>query len=170
MRLSKILPVLLLTFTLGSIGTFAQKVGHMNSDALMSQMQEVKNADQQIQAYQKQKEKQMQEKYEKINKFMAEAMKAEQEGTLSRVQLEQKQTELQKMEADLRKAEAEAKQSIVQKQEELLQPIMDKINDAIQLVGKTNNYDYIFNTSSGVLLHADKGDDVTALVKKELGL
>ena len=54
------------------------------------------------------------------------------------------------------------------KQLELMQPFQDKILKAIEDVAKENGYAYIFDTQ--VLLYSEGGDDVSALVKKKLGI
>ena len=56
---------------------------------------------------------------------------------------------------------------------EVLEPILIKLQDAIEAVGKENGYDYILNAdnfSGGVILYKKPGDDVTALVKAKLGM
>ena len=42
------------------------------------------------------------------------------------------------------------------------------IQNAIDKVAKANGYAYIFDTK--ILLYYDNGDDITPLVKKELGI
>ena len=55
-----------------------------------------------------------------------------------------------------------------ERQIELMTPFQDKILQAIKDVAKENGYAYIFDTKN--LLYSDGGDDVSALVKKKLGI
>ena len=55
-----------------------------------------------------------------------------------------------------------------EKQLELMQPFQDKILKAIEEVAKENGYAYIFDSKN--LLYSEGGDDVSALVKKKLGI
>jgi outer membrane protein len=59
---------------------------------------------------------------------------------------------------------------LAKKREELLQPILDRVNKAIGDIAKEQGYSYVFDASSNILLYADASADVTALVKKKLGL
>jgi outer membrane protein len=51
-----------------------------------------------------------------------------------------------------------------------MQPILDKVNEAIQSVAKEQGFHYIFDANSGVILYADESTDVTNLVKAKLGI
>ena len=58
-----------------------------------------------------------------------------------------------------------------QRRKELLQPVFDKINVAINKIGEESNYDFIFDTQAGNLLYAqskhDLTDEVIARLEKE---
>lgn len=57
-----------------------------------------------------------------------------------------------------------------QKRNELLQPIFDQINKAIKAVGEKEDYDFIFDSVSGNILHAKEKYDLTTNVLEELGV
>ena len=59
-------------------------------------------------------------------------------------------------------------QQLLEKQQTLLQPILDQVNEAIKQVAKDNGYTMIFD--SAVLLYADEAQDVGTLVKAKLGI
>ena len=54
------------------------------------------------------------------------------------------------------------------KNQELFQPIIKKINDVIAKVGAEEEYDMIFDASSGALLHALPKYDLTERILEEL--
>jgi len=56
------------------------------------------------------------------------------------------------------------------KQNELLQPIIDKAKSAIEKVAKANGYSMILDSRQGILLYAAATEDILPLVKKELGI
>ena len=58
----------------------------------------------------------------------------------------------------------------MKKSEDLLKPIRDRIQKAIDDVADENKYDYVFDYSTGFLLYAEKVTDVTSKVKAKLGL
>ena len=82
------------------------------------------------------------------------------------------ESEQEANEADAkRRAEQEVVDKITKKRNEILKPIIDKVNGAIQEVGKENGYAMIFDSSLyNFILSAEDSDDVTPLVKKKLGL
>ncbi len=53
-------------------------------------------------------------------------------------------------------------------QSRLLDPVMKKIDEAIQLVGAERGYDYILDANSGVIVYALTSHDLTDEVLKEL--
>jgi outer membrane protein len=77
---------------------------------------------------------------------------------------------LQKKEQELVALQQKSEQEVAQEREKLLGPILNKVNDAIQSVAKTNGYAMIFDTSTGATLFALESEDVTPLVKKALGV
>ena len=56
------------------------------------------------------------------------------------------------------------------KRQEKLQPVIDKVNNAIKMVATDNQFTYIFDSSAGILLYAQESMDVTSLVKSKLGI
>ncbi len=54
------------------------------------------------------------------------------------------------------------------KQAELGQPILDKVNDVIKVIGETDGYDYIFDGSTGAIVYSKPEFDITQQVIDEL--
>ncbi len=150
--------------------TFAQKIGHLNAGELLANFSEMKAANSQLEAFKAQKTKMIEGKAKQMETFYMETMQQMQEGKLSPIQQQQKESDLQKRQQELQKLEGSIQQEFAQKQSQLFQPIIDKVNDAIKRVGEKNGYDYIFDTSAGAMLHINKTDDVTSQVKQELGI
>ena len=63
-----------------------------------------------------------------------------------------------------------ATEKVEKKKQELYAPILAKADKAIKDVAKEKNYDYVFDASSGALLHAKESDDILPLVKAKLGI
>jgi outer membrane protein len=87
---------------------------------------------------------------------------------LSPKQQEEEAAKLRTKEEEIRKFEADSQQQLLKKREELVQPILDEVNTAIQAVAKENGYQFIFDEQ--VLLYKDPAMDITKLVKTKLGL
>lgn len=149
--------------------TFAQtKFGHINSAELLQMMPEVKKAEQEIQTYAKQYQDQLQEmgkEYEKkVQEFQAN------EKTMTEPMKEVKVKEIRDLETRIESTNQTAQEKVEKKRQELLQPIIDKADKAIKAVATEKNYDYIFDSSTGALLHANSSDNILPLVKTKLGI
>ncbi|MCH5216237.1 MAG: OmpH family outer membrane protein [Muribaculaceae bacterium] len=79
--------------------------------------------------------------------------------------------EMQEIQAKIEEFQKMATQDIQKQQEQLLAPIMQKIQQAVQSVGSENGYTFIFEMSPALILYAGAtAEDVTSLVKTKLGL
>ena len=78
---------------------------------------------------------------------------------------------LQKEQQDIMAYEQEISQKMGIKRDELLSPLIKKVQDAIANVAQAAGYDMIFDTSRfNAILFADDVVDITKLVKAELGI
>ncbi len=164
-------PLLLIcAFLLSSIDAQAQKFGYINSVQLLSELPDIKNADEQLQTFQaglvEKGQGMMKSLEDNYQKYMAEA----QSGSLSLVQQQQKEGELAKQQQEIQNYEYEVQNQIGAKREELYAPILEKVRLVIEEIGKQEGYTMIFDSSAGGLLSADEGDDILNTVKAKLGL
>jgi outer membrane protein len=148
----------------------AQKLGYINSQALLSMMPEVKQADSKIEALGKQLQKQGESKVQAYQTKAQDAQSKKELGQLSPNDEQKVLAELKSMEDDLAKFDQTLQQEIVKKRKELYEPLIKKIDDSIKAVATENGYSFIFDTSVGAILYASDNDDVTALVKKKLNI
>ena len=89
-------------------------------------------------------------------------------GELSPKQQEEEGQKLQARQAELQQFEQDMVNQIQTKRGELLQPIMDRVNQAIQDVAKENGLQFIFDKQ--VLLYFDENQDFSSQVKAKLGM
>ena len=89
-------------------------------------------------------------------------------------QQQQKSEEYNEMMGKIQVFFTNAQESLQQKQMELQQPVIDKLNKAIDDVGAEEGFLYIFQASSTdvsfVMFHSAQSVDVTSFVKKKLGI
>lgn len=164
--------LLLLTFiTTVSLGHIdAQKIGYLNSQGLLMELPAYKNAQANFENYRNQLQKKLEQKAQLLEAdFQLVSRKAEQ-GELSPKQQEEEGVRLREEQNKLLQYEQQIQQELLTKQNTELQPIVDKVNTAIETVAKENGFTYILDASSGVILYADDTMDVTSLVKAKLGL
>ncbi len=143
------------------------KFGHINVQTLVSELPAKLEADKKLQAESQklqQNLKVMQDELDtKYNDFV------EQRDTLPELIRATKQKEIQEISGRIQNFQQLASQNLQQQEQQLLQPIIDKVQKAIDEVGAENGFIYIFDVSSRVVLyHSDKSVDVTDLVKAKL--
>jgi outer membrane protein len=87
-----------------------------------------------------------------------------------------KEKELENLQERVQAMRNKAQESLLTKQKQLMDPILTKVNAAMQEVGKENAYAYIFNMDGGpggvpfILFTATEENNVTSLVLKKLGI
>ncbi|MCB0505033.1 MAG: OmpH family outer membrane protein [Cyclobacteriaceae bacterium] len=148
-----------------------QKIGHMDMQYVLSVMPEMKRVQSELQTLQSQLEKQAAAKQkefeEKYNRYvnegptMAEAV---------RMDLEKDLTDMQQ---NAQNFAANAQKSLQKKENELMQPVYEKIGNAINDVAKEGGYSYIINAGVpglDVLYYADTTMDVSNAVLKKMGI
>lgn len=146
----------------------AQKFGHLNSNALLVELTEIKTADDALAALSKKLEA---DYTTKITTFEAEYNQLVEKANskeFTQLQIEREQASLAKKQEEIQNFELQVQQQLLQKREELYAPILKKVDEAIKAVGAENNFTMIFDTSSGFILHGQESQDVTSLVKAKL--
>lgn len=147
----------------------AQKVAHINVQALMENHPDLLKAQKQIEtiaeSYEKDYTGMISEFNTKKDKYIAE------EGTMTDAQNQERAIELQNMEKNIRDFMVTAQKNLQDKEIELTKPIRDKVKGAIQKVARAKGYEFVFDSTEGASnLIFSEGPDLLADVKKELGL
>ncbi len=165
LKLSAII-IMLIGATLST--TYAQKFGYVNSAEILAALPDVKQADSNLEALQKQLQKKYQLAVETYQKKLQGVQEQVANGDLSPKQQETAAEDLKKDELALGKQQQDLAGQLEEKRQSLLKPIYDKINEAIKNVATENGYQFIFE--QGVLLYAEDTANVTSLVKAKLGI
>jgi len=143
------------------------KVAHINSQALISEMPKVKEAQAQLEKLQKtyatEIEATMKEYQTKLQTYSADAQNQ------TEVTNQARQKELAGMEQNIQLYQQTAQQDIQKKQAELLKPLVEKAKAAIQKVAKAQGFDYVIDATEGGSLILAGGKDLMEEVKIELG-
>ena len=145
------------------------KLGHVNSQEILSLMPERAVIEKKISDLQSQWEKELvkmrEEYYAKVKEFQ------EKQATMPESIKSARQSEIAEIEQRISTFNQTASADLQKKQQELFTPVVDKVKKAINEVGTENNYLYIFDLSTqSIIYQAPKSNDVTPLVKKKLGL
>jgi outer membrane protein len=152
-----------------SLASFAQqKIGYINSEELIMSMPEAKKADAEITAY----AKTFQDQLATMQKELESKYKAYEAGvkTMTEAMKDVKEKEITDLQARIQTTQQSAEEKIANKRQELLKPITEKADKAIQDVAKEKGYSYILDASSGSIVYATASDNIIQDVKNKLGI
>ena len=166
-KLFKLLFIALFFLPLNSFGQQV-KLGHINTNDLLSSMPEIVSAKNTLDSMSKKAQstlKSLEDEYQqKLDDYQKNS------GDWSPADKKSKETEIMQLQQRATQYQQDAKDELEKKQDEKMTPIINKVKDAIKQVGKDGGYSYIFDTATGNVLYAIDSEDVTALVKKKLNL
>jgi len=144
------------------------KIGHINSNDLLSAMPERTAVQKDLEEYAGQLKvtlDAMRNEYEsKVGDFQAK------QEVMTDIIKDTKIKEITDLERRITEFQQTAEADLQKKEQTLLQPIIDKAKNAINDVAKENGYTYILDSSVGVVLYSIEGDDILPIVKSKLGI
>ena len=161
-------------FCLFSICVIAQqKIGHVNSQEIMSKMPDIKVIENKIQKESKKMDEMYAEMMQKTQEAAQAFQKAQNDGESEAV-IKAKYEEALNLEQRMQVFAQDAQMELQTLQNDLLAPVVEKIQNAINEVAKNGKYSYILDTGnvSNVILYNDGPNsyDITSEVKKKLNL
>ena len=145
------------------------KFGHINSQELLTAMPESDSAQATIEKLAGDYEQQVEEMRVELNKKYDDYLTNRDSYTdLIRQTKEADITEMQQRIANF---EQVAQQDLQQQQQQLIQPVLEKANNAIKEVAEENGFVYIFDISRGNPVYfSEKSIDIQTLVRTKLGI
>ncbi len=162
--------ILLVAIGLTTVSTAQKsvKIGHINSNDLLTAMPERTAVQKDLEEYAGQLKitlDAMRKEYEtKIAEYQSK------EAVMTPIIKDTKVKEITDLEKRIGEFQQTAEADLQKKEQSLLQPIIDKAKNAINEVAKENNYTYILDSSVGVVLYSVDSDDIIGAVKKKLGM
>lgn len=166
MKQIKTLVLTLILFV--GLQAFSQvKVAHIDVQALMTNMPEMKTAQAQVEKlktnYDNEYVTMVQEYQTKLQKYQQEAEKVDDAVNQTR------EKEMQDMGTRIQQYQQSAQTELGKKEMELLKPIIDKAHSAIKKVATAKGYQYILDATPGGGVLVAEGPSILEDVKKELG-
>ncbi|MBE6187272.1 MAG: OmpH family outer membrane protein [Alistipes sp.] len=151
-----------------STSLFAQKIGRINSQDVVVNMTEFKEAQTQIEALAKDLQAQAETIQVEMNNKLQEYQKGAETMTDAVRQLKEK--ELNDLNTRLQEFNQVAQQELQKKEQELMEPIIKKANEAISEVAKAGGYTVIMESGSMVYFDEANVKDISPEVKAKLGI
>lgn len=157
---------------LANISFFASaqmKIAHTNVDLIVSQMPELRAADNEMNTFGRKLEEQIRAKEADMQK-KREELEAR-VASMTEEQMIAAQQDWQNTMRSFQEFQSSAEEQFNKKRADLLQPIYEKVQKVIEEVAKENGYDYVINDANGqVILFGPKEHDITNKVFAKLGI
>jgi outer membrane protein len=172
MRYLKQLTLLLaLLVTVLANGQTKLKFGHINSPAILQAMPELKTIESTLEAEYTKLENQLTDMQEALKTLQQEYVSRMQTNSLSGEERANMERQIQEGNQKVQGFYMQSQQSLKAKEQELKQPLFDKVRNAIQEVGAENKFLYIFEETAGLTIYkSTKSIDVAPLVKTKLSI
>ena len=152
-----------------AVNSYSQnKLGYIDSQELLLLMPERKTAEEEVQTFAKSLESQLQAMTAEYQQSVQEYQSSE--STYTDLVKQDKVTEITGLEQRIQSFQQNAQQALQAKEQELLEPILQKARTAIEDVAREGGYTYIFDKSVGSILFAKESENILQLVKKKLNL
>ncbi|MDW7692157.1 OmpH family outer membrane protein [Flammeovirgaceae bacterium SG7u.111] len=160
--------LLLIAFTfLASASVSAQqiKIAFVNPDSVLLSLPEYKTQVKILESYGKQLRTQITTKQTTLQSKAQEYQ--QQQPTLTPQQNQDNMLELQKMELELQQFAQQAQQNLGKKEQDLMEPLYEKIQEGIDATAKELGYDLVVQRQA--FIYAKPEYDITTAVIKQLG-
>jgi outer membrane protein len=145
------------------------KIGHANLVEILEALPETDSARQLIEKDTKELELMLEEMRVEYNKLFDEYQ--QNLSTYSEVIRSAKEADIVEMQNRIQTFQQNATQQLQQRGAELMQPIYDKIQEAVDEVGRREGYAYIIDTSKGsIVFTGERSNDIGSLIREELGI
>ena len=163
--MKKLLLVLMLC---APMSLFAQKFGHLDSQALLESLPEAVAVQKELQAKGDQYQKDLKAMQDELTRKADEYDKTK--STMNATKQQETEKELQDMYAKIQQTAQDNQTAFNKEQQEKLSPILTKVRNAIEAVAKAGGYVYSMEKAAGQPLYINEAlsKDVTAEVKAQL--
>lgn len=158
--------LLLIFISVFTLSTYAQKFGYVDTEYILSNIPEYKEAQDELDKLSVEWQKQLERKYSEIDKmyknYQAEQILLTEEMKLKR---EDEIIKLEKSAKEFQKQKFGVNGELFKKRQELVKPIQDKVYKAIKDIATVSSYAVIFDKSGSLtMLYSNpkynKSDDV----------
>lgn len=158
----------LLTFAAQGQGL---KIGYADANYILSLHPDSKQAQSELESHEKMLQSRLEAKYKDYQTKLQDYQKTG--ASMDEALRRNAENDLLALQQSIQQLEQDGQASLAKKQGELLQPLFNKIGEAIKKVAEENNYDFIFSAGAqgvDILLYAKEDKDCTNLVLKKLGI
>ncbi|MDX1652670.1 MAG: OmpH family outer membrane protein [Brumimicrobium sp.] len=161
--MKKLIAIMIITVFTTGVALSQTGMAHVNTQKILDTMPAYKSASKEFADFRRKAQEELQKAEKELtddyNKYVAEAE------TMSPTARKFEETRLQKKQMELQQKEQELGTQMQQFQQDLMEPVYTKLQDAIKDVAKAQKISYVMEVSN--LLYAE-GTDITDLVIKKI--
>ena len=163
--------ILLALVATSFVSSAQTKVGHINSSELIEQMPDADTIQQILEKEQALWQEILKGKEEEYVKNVQKYQEKADDPATPPQMLELYAKEAQQTQTAYQELQQQASKALQLKQEELLEPLLNKVKKAIEEVAKEKGFDYVMDSSEGSgIIYSDQANDLMPLVKAKLGV
>lgn len=145
----KFLTTTLVILFLATLSVNAQlRIGFMNTQEVLNQLPEREKIENEINDFISQRQQQLQARTAAFQDSVAQYQ--ENQSSMTEAQRKQREQELTDMQTELNELQQSYRMDVQRKRNELLQPIFDRINRAIEAIAKQRGLDFVINEATGM--------------------
>ena len=160
--------LLLMLMLCAPMTMFAQKFGHLDSQALLQSLPEATAIQNKLQAKGKEYQKQIEDMQAELQRQAEAYDKAK--STMNATKQAETEKTLQDLYNKIQQTAQDNQKAFTEEQQKQLGPVLEKVRNAIAAVAKTGGYTYIMEKAAGQPIYINEAisKDVTAEVKAQL--
>ena len=158
--------VILMLMLFAPLATFAQKFGHVDTQSIIQSLPDFSRANGEIEAIGKQYENELKASQDELQRLAEDYDKKK--SSMNATQQQEQEAKLQEMYNRIQQQAQQNQQEFQKAQQEKLQPIFNKVRQAIETVGKSGGYVYIMETANVLYINDTISKDLTSEVKAQI--
>lgn len=152
------------------------KIGFVDPRAVLERMPEMRAVQQRLQNFAERKQTELTQKERELQTEIE--LYQQKVGVISEQARQNEEERLSEMDAEFRQMQSQAEQEFQQQRAQLMSPLLDQIQEAINNVASTNGLDYVLNTTTSggdvIILYVSEEVqseyDITDAVMNDLGI
>lgn len=165
--------LILLVLFIAPLSLCAQKFAHFDYSTIIQSLPEYKTATTELENLGKQYQTELEGLQKELQTKAEKYQKEDTDATPTNIK-ERHQQELQEMYQKYQQAQQDNSEAFQKAQQEKMQPLMQKVMNAVNQVAQEGGYVYVIDStaaqSTGIVINQTLSTDVTSAVLKKLGI
>lgn len=164
-----LLPLLIASWAVAPAAQ-AQKIGYTNQEAILANMPEMGDVQQQLQQIAQQQQQELQQEQQEFQQQVQRYQR--QQSLLSDSVASRREQQLRQRQQQLQQSMQQREQQLRQREAELMQPLLEELQSAIDSVAQAESIDMVVRTQALLYVNQSSSNvvDITPQVAERLGI